>query len=149
MPTLFLDQYESPIGIILLVTDEERQLRALDFADYESLMRRLLRRHYGTEETLPIPAPTAIKDALDAYFEGDFDALAVIVCQTNGSPFQRQVWAALCEISPGKTMSYAALAASIGKPAARKSVVEGKSVAVRVDLGGRRRIKKKKKGQKK
>src|SRR3546814_16099322 len=85
-------------------------------------MRRLLRRHYGTEETLPIPAPTAIKDALDAYFEGDFDALAVIVCQTNGSPFQRQVWAALCEIPPGKTMSYAALAASTGKPAAVRAV---------------------------
>src|SRR3546814_20498328 len=66
--------------------------------------------------------PTAIKDALDAYFEGDFDALAVIVCQTNGSPFQRQVWAALCEIPPGKTMSYAALAASIGKPAAVRAV---------------------------
>src|SRR3546814_18226167 len=117
MPTLFLDQYESPIGIILLVTDEERQLRALDFADYESRMRRLLRRHYGTEETLPIPAPTAIKDALDAYFAGDFDSLAVIVCQTNGSPFQRQVWTALCETHPGKTLSHAALAASFGNPA--------------------------------
>src|SRR3546814_13703481 len=66
--------------------------------------------------------PTAIKDALDAYFEGDFDALAVIVCQTNGSPFQRQVWAALCELPPGKPMSYAALAASIGKPAAVRAV---------------------------
>src|SRR3546814_15675452 len=82
----------------------------------------LLRRHYGTEETLPIPAPTAIKDALDAYFEGAFDALAVIVCQTNGSPFQRPVWAALCEIPPGKSMTYAALAASIGKPAAVRAV---------------------------
>src|SRR3546814_11675056 len=103
MPTLFLDQYESPIGIILLVTDEERQLRALDFADYESRMRRLLRRHYGTEENMPIPAPTAIKDALDAYFEGDFDAHAVIVCQPNVLLYQRQVWAALGRITPGKT----------------------------------------------
>src|SRR3546814_20112179 len=120
MPTLFLDQYESPIGIILLVTDEERQLRALDFADYESRMRRLLRRHYGTEETLPIPAPTAIKDALDAYFEGDFDALAVIVCQTHGSPFQRQVWAAVCEIPPGKQLRSSSLAPSNGDPAASR-----------------------------
>src|SRR3546814_13466114 len=32
-----------------------------------------------------------------------------------------------------------------GRPAARKSVVEGKSVSVRVDSGGRRNLKKKKK----
>src|SRR3546814_14422510 len=108
MPTLFLDQYESPIGIILLVTDEERQLRALDFADYASRMRRLLRRHYGTEETLHIPAPTAIQDELDAYFEGVFEALAVLVFQTYDSPFQRQVWAALCDIPPGKHRKKAA-----------------------------------------
>src|SRR3546814_10820459 len=129
MPTLFLDQYESPIGIILLVTDEERQLRELDFADYESRMRRLLRRHYGTDETLPIPAPTAIKDALDAYFEGNFDALAAIFCQTNGYPFHRQVWAGRCEISPGKKMSYAALAASLGRPAAvrARALANGRS----------------------
>src|SRR3546814_18079053 len=112
MPTLFLDQYESPIGIILLVADEERQLRALDFADYESRMRRLLRRPYGTEETLPIPAPTAIKDALAAYFEGDFDALAVIVCQTQGSPFQRKLWAGQSEIPPGQTQDNDPLAAT-------------------------------------
>src|SRR3546814_10139209 len=115
MPTLFLDQYESPIGIILLVTDEERQLRALDFADYESRMRRLLRRHYGMEETLPIPAPTAIKDSLEAYFEGDLDTHAVIVCQTNESTFQRQVSDALCEIPTGTIISYDGMAASIGK----------------------------------
>src|SRR3546814_12783621 len=101
MPTLFLDQYESPIGIILLVTDEERQLRALDFADYESRMSRLLRRHYGTEETLPVPAPRSIKDAFDAYLRGEFDALAVTVCQCKGSPLRRQAWARRCELPLG------------------------------------------------
>ncbi|MBK5263922.1 MAG: helix-turn-helix domain-containing protein, partial [Alphaproteobacteria bacterium] len=78
MPTLFLDRYESPIGIILLVMDEGRRLRALDFADHESRMRQLLQRHYGTCKTLPLPAPTAIRDALDAYFDGDLQALSGI-----------------------------------------------------------------------
>ena len=44
---LTLDRVASPIGTILLVCDGERTLRALDFADYETRMRRLLRRHYG------------------------------------------------------------------------------------------------------
>ncbi|HKX21697.1 MAG TPA: methylated-DNA--[protein]-cysteine S-methyltransferase [Rhizorhapis sp.] len=122
MPTLFLDHYESPVGTILLVTDEDRRLRALDFQDYEARMRRLLRLHYGTEETLPVPAPTAIRDALDAYFDGDYQALSRIRWQTNGSPFQRQVWAALGDIPPGSTMSYGALAAHIGKPKAVRAV---------------------------
>lgn len=122
MPTLFLDRYESPIGTILLVTDEERRLRALDFEDHESRMRLLLRRHYGTDETYSVPAPTVIRDALDAYFEGDYDALSQVRWQTNGSSFQRQVWNALGDIPPGSTMSYAAVAAHIGKPAAVRAV---------------------------
>lgn len=122
MLTLFLDHYESPVGTILLVTDEDRRLRALDFADHEPRMRRLLRRHYGTDETLLVPAPTAIRDALDAYFEGDCEALSRIQWRTNGSAFQRQVWIALCDIPAGSTMSYGRLAAHIGKPAAVRAV---------------------------
>ncbi|WP_272907948.1 methylated-DNA--[protein]-cysteine S-methyltransferase [Rhizorhapis sp. SPR117] len=122
MTTLFLDHYESPIGTILLVTDERRCLRALDFADHEPRMRQLLQRHYGTSETLPLPAPTVIRDALDAYFDGDLQALSAIVWQTNGSLFQRQVWAALGDIPAGTTQSYAELAAHIGKPNAVRAV---------------------------
>lgn len=122
MPALFLDRYESPIGTILLVTDEGRRLRALDFADHEPRMRGLLRRHYGVDDTPPVPAPTAIRDALDAYFEGDLDALSGIALATNGSPFQRQVWTALREIPAGQTMSYGELAAHIGRPGAVRAV---------------------------
>lgn len=122
MPTLFLDQYESPIGTILLVTDEDRRLRALDFSDHEPRMRLLLRRHYGTDETLAVPAPTVIMDALDAYFEGDCEALSQIEWRTGGSPFQRQVWPALCDIPSGSTMSYAGFAAHIGRPSAVRAV---------------------------
>ena len=39
-----LSHYESPLAPILLVTDEEDVLRALDFADHESRMHRLLAR---------------------------------------------------------------------------------------------------------
>lgn len=122
MPTLLLDQYESPIGTILLVTDEERRLRALDFADHEPRMRTLLRRHYGTDQTIDVPAPTVIRDALDAYFDGDCDALTAIRWRTAGSDFQRIVWRSLCDIPAGSTISYAELAARIGKPSAVRAV---------------------------
>lgn len=122
MPTFFLDRYDSPIGTILLVTDEDRRLHALDFEDHEDRMRRLLRRHYGTDQTLSVPAPTAIRDALDAYFQGEYQDLSRIKWETNGSSFQRQVWRALLDIPAGSTMSYSALAAHIGRPAAVRAV---------------------------
>ena len=47
--TLYRDRLESPIGTLLLIHDREGHVRALDFHDFESRMRRLLRLHYGAE----------------------------------------------------------------------------------------------------
>ena len=40
---LFLSQLESPLGTMLLVTDGQHAVRALDFADHGARMRRGLR----------------------------------------------------------------------------------------------------------
>ena len=47
--TLYADRLESAIGTLLLIHDREGHMRALDFHDFESRMRRLLRLHYGAE----------------------------------------------------------------------------------------------------
>lgn len=39
-----------------------------------------------------------------------------------GTPFQRAVWAALQQIPPGRTETYAQVAARIGKPGAARAV---------------------------
>jgi methylated-DNA-[protein]-cysteine S-methyltransferase len=39
-----------------------------------------------------------------------------------GTDFQRQVWAALCDIPYGETMTYGELAQRIGKPGASRAV---------------------------
>lgn len=39
-----------------------------------------------------------------------------------GTPFQRAVWAALQQIPPGRTETYAAVAARIGHPGAARAV---------------------------
>ena len=46
---LYADRLESTIGTLLLIHDREGHLRALDFHEFESRMRRLLRLHYGAE----------------------------------------------------------------------------------------------------
>jgi methylated-DNA-[protein]-cysteine S-methyltransferase len=58
---------------------------------------------------------------LDAYFAGeltDFD----FQMQMRGTDFQRRVWAALCEIPYGETISYGELARRVGNPKASRAV---------------------------
>ena len=112
----------SPAGVILLVWDPSGRLRALDFEGYEDRMHRLLRRHYGAVELRAADPPPAIVQALTRYFEGDLEALDDLVVETAGTDFQRQVWAALRRIPAGRTQSYGALAAAIGRPRAVRAV---------------------------
>jgi methylated-DNA-[protein]-cysteine S-methyltransferase len=113
-----LDYLTTPIGEALIVTDEAGFLRALDWFDCEMRMRHLLRRQYGALAPQPGAAPRATGDALRRYFAGDIHALTAIPWRTAGTPFQRAVWRALTEIPQGETISYGALAAKLGRPAA-------------------------------
>lgn len=119
---LRLETYASPLGEMLLVTDSDGALRALDFADYESRMRRLLADHYHDYELKEGAAPTSIIQSLDAYFDGEFNALYDLRTATGGTAFQREVWKALCNIAPGTTKSYGQIAADIGRHQASRAV---------------------------
>ena len=117
--TLTLDRIATPVGEALLVVDADGAVRALDFADYEPRMRRLLRRHCGGEPVLvEARAPEAVRRAVEAYFAGDVRALDGLHVKTAGTAFQRAVWAALRSIPAGETRSYGQLAAAVGSPRA-------------------------------
>lgn len=112
----------SPVGEIHLVIDEAGRLRALDFDGFEGRMHRILGRHYGPVDLRPADAPAPLLAALEAYFDGELDAVAAVETRTIGTPFQEKTWAALRTIAPGQTMSYGALAARIGNPKASRAV---------------------------
>jgi len=123
MPAIFrLDRLKTPIGIALLVTDDDGALRALDWAEYDLRMRELLRLQCGAVELKTARAPAAVKTALSAYFKGDLDRLAEIAWRVGGTAFQRKVWNALPKIRAGSTMSYGAMAAKLGAPRAMRAV---------------------------
>jgi len=119
---LRLEKYSSPLSMLLVVTDEEGALRALDFTDYEERMHRLLRRHYGSYDLQPGAAPASVTEGLDAYFAGDMNAIDEIRVATGGTPFQRAVWQALRAIPAGTTQSYGQIAASCGHATASRAV---------------------------
>lgn len=109
---------------MLVLTDAHDVLRAVDWDDYAARMHRLLRLHYG-EHGVRLEegrAPSPARRALEAYLAGDLRALERVASETGGTPFQREVWRALREIPAGCTVSYGALAARIGRPAAVRAV---------------------------
>ena len=120
---LLLDRMPTPIGTMLLVTDGEGYLRALDWDDYEDRLHKLMHRYYGASAALRSgAAPDAVRGPLTAYFAGALQALGRIPAATNGTAFQHRVWTALRKIPAGTTLSYGALAKRIGHAAAVRAV---------------------------
>jgi methylated-DNA-[protein]-cysteine S-methyltransferase len=103
------DTIDSPLGELLLAGDG----RALTAVHMDGAPGAAWRRD---------PAP--FRDAADqlrAYFAGelrDFD----LPLAPHGTAFQQRVWSALREIPYGRTISYAELAASVGRPRAARAV---------------------------
>ena len=120
--TLTLDRAATPVGEVLLVTDGVGAVRALDFADDEDRMTRLLARHAPGASMKAGRAPEPVRTALERYFGGDVHALDGLTVTTGGTDFQRSVWKALRAIPAGETRTYGQLAAAIGSPKAVRAV---------------------------
>lgn len=133
--TLFVERVPSAIGTIVLLTDEQERLRALDWDDHSDRMHRLLRLHYvsrgnptgvsrgaGSVTLIDRRSASSARRALEAYLSGDLTAIDSVPVETGGTPFQRGTWAALRRIPAGQTKSYGALAADLGRPRAVRAV---------------------------
>ncbi|HEX3699771.1 MAG TPA: methylated-DNA--[protein]-cysteine S-methyltransferase [Phenylobacterium sp.] len=119
---LTLERMPTPIGEALIVTDEAGRLRAFNWQDYEDRMLHWLGRHYPRTPMREGRSAAAVHDAFERYFAGDARALDGLAWRARGTPFQLQVWEALCTIPAGETLSYAGLAARIGRPSAVRAV---------------------------
>jgi methylated-DNA-[protein]-cysteine S-methyltransferase len=99
---------ESPLGEIAFVVRDGR-LTALEFTG---------RREGGA----PAPETADVAARLEAYFQGDLDALEAIETDAGGTEFQRLVWRELRRIPVGETRSYKEIARAIGRPRAVRAV---------------------------
>jgi methylated-DNA-[protein]-cysteine S-methyltransferase len=119
-----IDHLDTPIGHLLIVADQEGNLRAAAWKEHQDEMRRLLQIQYGQTalHLEPTPDPNGLTNALDRYFTGELKAIDTVPVQTAGTPFQREVWSALRTIPCGTTISYAKLAEQINRPSAVRAV---------------------------
>jgi methylated-DNA-[protein]-cysteine S-methyltransferase len=117
---LLIDRIPSPIGTVLVICND-KALCALEFADTDERMIRMLRRRFGAFELRKADNPLGISTRLRAYFAGDLHAVDDIPVDNGGTKFQESVWMALRRIPPGTTMTYGALASRLGVPQANRA----------------------------
>jgi methylated-DNA-[protein]-cysteine S-methyltransferase len=106
---------DSPVGPITLVAEGDALVGCY--------MER--QRHRPDEDRFGIRDDTAVAHAaaqLDEYFAGERHVFDLELSFARGTPFQQQVWRALCDIPYGETITYGALAARIGAPGASRAV---------------------------
>ncbi len=118
---LCIDRLPSAIGDLLLVSDGA-SLCALDFADYEARLLTLLKKRFAAVTLTPCANPQGFSDRLKAYLEGDLHSFDQVPVNPGGTAFQQQVWLGLRQIPAGTVVSYAELAAKLGKPTACRAV---------------------------
>jgi len=112
---IFQRIHDSPVGPLRLAASDDG-LHAIEFHAPRHAVPRDKRWCEGDHPLLDVVAMQ-----LDQYFAGQrrrFD----LPLAPEGTEFQREVWHALATIPFGETLSYAQLAAQIGKPAAVRAV---------------------------
>jgi methylated-DNA-[protein]-cysteine S-methyltransferase len=114
----------SPIGELVLVTDEQQNLRLLQFADRRSQLHRSLTTLESTPLVQQVTPPLIARAVVD-YFDGDVAALERIPVSWSGSDFEVGVWDALRKVPPGQTTTYGKLARDLGHHDPRKAIDVG------------------------
>lgn len=124
MITFFFDKISTPVGELLIVADADNQLRAVDWADHETRLMKLLNAHYGTDRFQRVSKNKIceITEIIQHYFAGDLRVIEQLHVMTAGTKFQRQVWQELRAIPCWQTISYGELARRIGRPDAARAV---------------------------
>ncbi len=102
--------YRSPIGMLKLTLQEQRQLKRVEWCEevsFQPLSERGVFREIGAQ--------------LDAYFAGSLRQFSLPVFW-EGSEFYQQVWRCLCTIPYGETRTYQQMAIQCGHPKAARAV---------------------------
>lgn len=133
----------TPLGELEIITDEQGNLRALEWVEFRDRLMKLLISHYGQSlnhknsnaAVLPKSKKTKVgflltqhsvakdlRQRIEDYFAGNLHSIDNIVVATLGTEFQNKVWTMLRTIPCGQVISYGEMAKRLGKPKAARAV---------------------------
>lgn len=118
--TLLVERYSSPLGTYLIIASERGVVCVEPEDQIDARLARWKKAGIQLEPGRNQHTETIARE-LDAYFHGGLQQFSAPV-DLRGTPFQRQVWEALCRVPYGKTLTYGELARSIGRPEAARAV---------------------------
>ncbi len=111
----------SPVGPLFLADSDAGPLAVLFADDHpEATHLRWLRTRYPDSALTSAPCPQ-ISEKLARFFVGQ-DERVQMHAELAGSDFEREVWTEISRIPFGGTLSYGAIARSIGQPQASRAV---------------------------
>jgi methylated-DNA-[protein]-cysteine S-methyltransferase len=112
---------ETPLGSIVVAASGGAACAAA-FGEDAAAIRRVLERRLGPVALARGGEADGIAARVVRYFAGDAAALDGVAVDPGGTAFQREVWDALRSIPAGEARSYAAIAATLGRPGAARAV---------------------------
>ncbi len=118
---LIVATYGTPFGDLhVLASPEDGAVRAAGLGSRIEVMARL---SPALTATTPVSGTLdAVSDAVDAWLDGDGDALGTVPVQQEGGPFSQEVWRLVREVASGTTATYGEIAALAGRPRAARAV---------------------------
>lgn len=113
-PTTITTTIDSPIGELTLTSDggSLTRIHMHEQRHIQKIPSTYRRDDHGLAHAV---------EQLNAYFAGDLREFDLPTTM-RGTEFQRRVWASLCEIPYGETISYGELARWVGNPKASRAV---------------------------
>lgn len=111
--------YDTPFGDLHVFADARGVVRASGFRDAIAIAAHLPAALYSAgwvEGELP-----AIERAVEAWLEGDGEAITTVQVEQEGGPFFQELWAALRRVRAGEPLTYKELAEAAGRPNAMRA----------------------------
>lgn len=112
-------RFDTPVGELSVFASDDGVVRAAGFGSDPHVAAQLPARLLAdgwSEGTLP-----HVRDAVEAWLDGDSSAVATIPVTQDGGPFFQDVWEATRGITPGQPQSYQEVAAAAGRPQAMRA----------------------------
>lgn len=109
---------DTPDGPFTAVADAQDRILASGWTDDPNYLAALIHRSIRPETVGPTTGLGTIRDAVTAYYAGEFPALDKVEVRQHSGPFLESAWTVLRSVAPGAPVSYREFAELAGQPTA-------------------------------
>ncbi|QWW19031.1 methylated-DNA--[protein]-cysteine S-methyltransferase [Schaalia sp. 19OD2882] len=119
LPPTLVTTIATPDGPFTFLRDGQDRVIATGWNTGVPRLLALLHKDLRAEVDELVEAPGGFAaEAVEAYYDGELDAIGAVPVREKGTPMQEAGWRTLCEIPAGQALSYSAFAARFTRPLA-------------------------------